>query len=127
MRRTEFERLVVEALESLPPEIAGQLDNVAIVVEDWPDEEQLAIGGDDPHGHGPHGLLGLYQGVPLTEREGYGMGGVLPDKISIFQRSIETMSLSRTETIEEIRKTVLHELGHHLGFSEGDLERLGYE
>ena len=126
MRRREFERLVATALESLPPEIDEQLDNVAVVVEDWPDEEQLATGGDDPHGHGPHGLLGLYQGTPLIDREGYGMGGVLPDKISIFQRPIEALGLGRGGTVEEIRKTVLHELGHHMGFSEGDLERLGY-
>ena len=126
IRRAEFERLVVRALQSLPPEIEEQLDNVAVVVEEWPDEEQVEIGGDS-HGHGPYGLLGLYQGIPLTDRDGYGMGGSLPDKISIFQGPIEALGLSREETVEEIRKTVLHELGHHMGFSEGDLERLGYE
>lgn len=127
MRRSEFERLVVRAVRSVPPEIEQQLDNVAIVIEDWPDEEQITIGGDDPHSHGPYGLLGLYQGIPLTDREGYGMGGSLPDKISIFQRPIEALGLSREATIEEIRKTVLHELGHHIGFFERDLEHLGYQ
>ncbi len=127
MRRSEFERLVVRALESLPAEIDERLDNVAIVVEDWPDEEQLALGDEDPHDHGAYGLLGLYQGVPLNARDGYGMGGVLPDKISIFRRPIEAMGLDHRETVEEIRKTVLHEIGHHMGFSEGDLERLGYD
>ena len=127
MRRSEFERLVVRAVRSVPPEIEQQLDNVAIVIEDWPDAEQMTIGGDNPNSHGPHGLLGLYQGIPLTDRDGYGAGGSLPDKISIFQRPIEALGLSREATIEEIRKTVLHELGHHMGFSERDLEHLGYQ
>jgi predicted Zn-dependent protease with MMP-like domain len=124
MRRMEFERLVVKAVRSLPPEIEDRLDNVAIVIEDWPSEDKIPRGGDDSNGK--YGLLGLYEGIPLTDRDGYGMGGTLPDKISIFQRPMEALGLSREETVEEIRKTVLHELGHHMGFSEKDLDRLGY-
>jgi predicted Zn-dependent protease with MMP-like domain len=121
MRRREFERLVQDALDSLPPEIAERLDNVAIVVQDWPDEEQL----DEGEADGPYGLLGLYQGVPLVDRFDYGM--VLPDKITLFQRPIEALGLGRRETIAEVRKTVLHELAHHLGFSDEDLTRMGYD
>ena len=108
------------AVMSLPPEVADHLDNVVIVVEDWPDRDQLSM----RDGNDRYSLLGLYQGVPLTEREGYGM--VLPDRISIFRRPIEALSLNREGMIEEIRKTVLHEIAHHFGFSDDELERIGY-
>lgn len=117
----EFELLVERALESLPPAIAERLDNVAIVMQDWPDDEQMDLGDTDD----AHGLLGLYQGVPLIDRADYDM--VLPDKITLFQGPIEALGLSRVETAKEIRVTVLHELAHHLGFTDEDLERLGYE
>lgn len=119
--RRMFERLVRRALRTLPPEIAARLENVAIVVQDWPEAEQLREGD----GEDAYGLLGLYQGTPLVERAGYGM--VLPDKITLFRKPIQALGLSPEETVEEIRKTVLHELAHHLGFSDADLTRLGYD
>ncbi|MBI4236739.1 MAG: metallopeptidase family protein [Chloroflexi bacterium] len=121
MRRSAFQRLVRRALRSLPPTIAERLENVAILVQDWPDAEQMREGKSDDL----YGLLGLYQGIPLVERMGYGM--VLPDRITIFRRPIEALGLGPEEMVEEIRRTVLHEVAHHLGFAEADLERLGYE
>ena len=122
MRRHEFNRLVRRALRSLPPAIADHMENIAVLVQDWPDEEQLREGrtkGDR------YSLLGLYQGTPLVDRAGYGM--VLPDKITLFRKPILALGLTPEETVEEIRKTVLHEVAHHLGFSERELERLGYD
>ena len=120
MDSDEFEALVDQAMASLPPEIDEGLDNVAIIIQDWPSRQQME---DNDIRHRSE-LLGLYEGVPLTDRVGYGM--VAPDKITIFQRPIEALRLGRAETIEEIRKTVLHEIAHHLGISDDHLHDLGY-
>ena len=117
---TEFEGLVEQALASLPPGIEAGLDNVAIIIQDWPSPEQM----EDNNLHSRRDLLGLYEGVPLVDRTDYGM--VAPDKITIFQKAIESLRLGPQGTVEEIRKTVLHELAHHLGFSDDDLHDLGY-
>lgn len=117
----QFEGLVGQALDSLPPEIEAGLDNVAIVIQDWPTRHQM----DENDIRNRYGLLGLYEGIALTDRgEGYNM--VAPDKITIFQKPIEALRLNPRETVEEIRKTVLHELAHHLGFSEDHIHDLGY-
>ena len=120
MNIEEFEELVDRAMDSLPPQIDAGLDNVAIIIQDWPTHEQM----EDNDIHDRRGLLGLYEGVPLTDRDGYGM--VAPDKITIFQKPIEALRLGRRGTVEEIRKTVLHEVAHHLGFSDEELHELGY-
>jgi predicted Zn-dependent protease with MMP-like domain len=118
--RDIFEGLVAEALESLPDEIAGWLDNVAIVVADWPTPEQLAQADV-----GPGGLLfGLYVGVPKTHR-GFTYGEIIPDKIIIFQRSIERVCRTPAQVRECVRKTVLHEVGHHFGMGEQELRDAG--
>jgi predicted Zn-dependent protease with MMP-like domain len=110
MRREAFEQLVRAALDSLPPELAAGLTNVAVVVE----EEHP----DDPD------LFGLYQGVPLTER---GSEAPLePDTIAIYRRPLEAEFPDDAELREEIRITVLHELGHYFGIDEDRLEELGY-
>lgn len=119
MYRRRFERLVARALRQLPSHILALLDNVAVVVEDEPSEHHLASAGLPPG----ESLLGLYQGIPLTERSsGYGL--VLPDKITIFQKPIEAMCRSDQQIVHEIRKTVIHELAHHFGLGEDDLRRL---
>ncbi len=119
MESARFERLVKQALGRIPPELSAYLDNVDLVVEDRPSNEQLA-------GHvieeGDY-LLGLYEGVPLTERADYGM--VLPDKITLFQGSIEAICSSDEEIIEEVRNTVAHEVAHHFGIDDDRLEELG--
>ena len=119
MERARFERLVRRAMDTIPDEFFAYLDNVDVVVEQHPSPEQL--GGhtvdDDDH------LLGLYEGIPLTEREDYGM--VLPDKITLFQGSIEAICANDDEVIEEVRKTVVHEVAHHFGIDDHTLHELG--
>ncbi len=119
MESAQFERLVPKALEQIPEGLRDYLDNVDVVVSDWPTQEQLGgnvIAEEDY-------LLGLYEGVPLTERYDYGM--VLPDKITLFQRSIEAVCGSEEEIVEEVRKTVVHEVAHHFGIDDDKLEELG--
>jgi predicted Zn-dependent protease with MMP-like domain len=112
-----FRELVAEALDDLPDEFAELLDNVAVVVEDEPDPEVLAEFGMDP-AEGDE-LLGLYQGIPLDAR-GFDYGG-LPDRVVIYRGPILRITRSRAEIVEQVRETVLHELGHHFGLREDDL------
>ena len=120
MDRITFENLVDEALESLPPEIQGWLDNVAIVVGERPSPQQLARAGLRPNAL----LFGLYVGVPKTER-GFTYGETVPDKIVIFRQPIERMCRTPEEIREQVRRTVLHEIGHHFGLDEGQLREAG--
>jgi predicted Zn-dependent protease with MMP-like domain len=124
MRRREFEELVLQALEGLPPDIRRLIDNVEIVVEREPTVEQLEAAGIDPDSD--ETLFGLYEGVPLTER-GVDYGLVLPDRITIFQGPLEELCASREEIMHEVRTTVVHELAHHFGISDERLRELGYE
>ena len=117
--RAEFERLVLRALDAVPDELRRCLDNVDVVVEHLPTREQLA-GNDIPEGEL---LLGLYEGIALTER--YDYGEVLPDKITIFQGSIEALGLSRSEMEAEVTATVVHEIAHHFGIDDERLGELG--
>ena len=119
MEREHFERLVRRAMGQIPDALSAYLDNVDLVVEDWPTREQLAGSGIEDGQY----LLGLYEGIPLTERYGYDM--VLPDKITLFQKSIEAICSSDEELIEEARKTVLHEVAHHFGIDDEHLGELG--
>lgn len=119
MERSEFERLVLEALNAIPEGLYQFLDNVDVVVEDWPTMVQLAI---SEIGEGEF-LLGLYDGVPLTARQDY--GDVLPDKITIFQKSIESVCDSNDEIVEQVYDTVVHEVAHHFGVDDERLQELG--
>ncbi len=119
MTSDEFERLVRQALTQIPDEIRTHLDNVDIVVEDAPSREQLVGSGIEKD----HLLLGLYEGLPLTERHDYGM--VLPDKITIFQQSIEEICETDDQILEEVRDTVIHEVAHHFGITDERLHELG--
>lgn len=112
----EFEELVERALKRMPPEFLELLDNVAILVEDWPDySTPLAE---------RRTLYGLYEGVPLTER-GTRYSGALPDRITIFQGPLERDFPS--EMLEEqVRVTVIHEIAHHFGFDDDQLDELGW-
>ncbi len=121
MKRREFEQHVTQALEGLPQEIKERLDNVDILVQLWPTREQLVENGISDK----HDLLGLYEGIPLTERTA-SYGAVLPDRVTIFQGPLEESVASEEELVEEIRKTVVHELAHFFGWGDADLERLGY-
>jgi len=119
MQREKFETLVVRAVDSLPPEFQRKLENVDIVVEEWPTPGQLR---QAKHIH-PTQLLGLYQGVPQTRR-GRGYGLVLPDKISIFQKPIEAQCHFGHEIEAKIEEVVRHEIAHHFGIDEKTLRKI---
>ena len=116
MTRSEFEKVVREALDSLPPELRGKLDNIQVTIRESPDRQQVAEHGS--------GLYGLYEGVSLDQRS-HDFAGALPDRITIFKRSIERDFPDRGEMIQCIRDTVIHEVGHFFGFDDDDLDRLG--
>jgi predicted Zn-dependent protease with MMP-like domain len=105
-----FEEMVAAALDSLPDELGQLMRNVAVTVE---------------HGAGPPGLLGLYEGVPLTSRT-TGYAGVLPDRITIYQRAICAICTTEDEVVEQVRRTVIHEVGHHFGIGDERLDELGW-
>ncbi len=120
--RARFEELVADAIDTLPDEILAMLDNVEIVVADAPTGSQLYAAGDMAAGEM---LLGLYEGIPLTERtSGYGM--VLPDKITLFQGALESVCPDAATLRHEVRVTVVHELAHHFGISDRRLRELGW-
>jgi predicted Zn-dependent protease with MMP-like domain len=120
--RAEFERLVAQAVESLPPKFLTRLENVDVVVEEEPSEEDLELAGIQPGST----LLGLYHGVPQSQR-GPWYGNLLPDRIVIYQRPIEAVARDRREIRKEIRITIMHEIGHYFGLAEDDLAEAGYE
>ena len=119
MDREEFEELTAQAIAGLPTQFRSKLENVDVVVEGWPTTEQLAEAGL----RGRLSLLGLYEGVPQTER-GRGYNLVLPDKITIFRKPIESRCRSREELLSEIRMVVRHEIAHHFGLSDQALEEI---
>jgi len=122
MQREKFEALVARAIDNLPPEFQRKLENVDIVVENWPTPGQLR---QAKHSH-PTQLLGLYRGVPQTRR-GRGYGLVLPDKISIFQKPIEAQCRSGNEIEAKIEEVVRHEIAHHFGLDEKTLRQIENE
>ena len=112
MGAAEFEGLVNEALDAIPDELSALIENVVVLVED-------DAPADDPD------LLGLYDGVALTERYGdYGM--VLPDRIFIYRRPLLEMCATEEELVREVRITVVHEIAHHFGIDDDRLHELGY-
>ncbi len=111
--------LVASALEALPPEIQSALDNVAVVVEDWPSRRQLRAAGLAER----HELLGLYEGVPQTARTAdYGL--VLPDRITLFRGAILAVCADEAGVRDQVQQTVIHELAHHFGIDDDRLEEL---
>ena len=106
-----FEHLVGEALDSLPPALGEMMENIVVVVEDaHPDED----------------LLGLYEGVPLTEREDYG-GLAMPDRVTVYRLPICQICDSEDELLDEIMVTVVHEVAHHFGIDDETLHQLGWD
>ena len=119
--KARFEQLVERALAELPERFAEFLDEVHVEIRPRPTLKQLkSVGLDEDHL-----LLGLYDGLPLTRRS-VEHSGVRPPVIYIFKEDIELASGSERELIEHVRTTVLHEIGHHFGMSEDDLDELGY-
>jgi predicted Zn-dependent protease with MMP-like domain len=105
-----FEELVADALDSIPEELGRLMENVAVVVD---------------HRSPPGRLLGLYEGVPLTERGDYG-GMALPDRITIFRRAVCADCTTEDEVVEQVRVTVVHEVAHHFGIDDARLDELGW-
>ena len=122
MEREDFEALVTEALDSLPDEFAEALVNVDVVVEDEPSLQDLQAGRVQ-HGYT---LFGLYHGIPLTKR-GINYDRVLPDRISIYRGPIVRAMRGDPDRIRaQVRKTVMHEIGHYFGIGEERLHELGW-
>ena len=119
MDRERFEWLVARAVHSLPEEFRTKLENIDVVVEDWPSQGQLAKAR---MGRGET-LLGLYEGVPLTKRSSH-YGLVPPDKITIFQKPIEAKCRYDAEITAEIQRVVRHEIAHHFGIGDARLRQL---
>ncbi len=105
-----FEGMVTEALDGLPDELGTLMSNVAVTVQ---------------HEPGPPGLLGLYQGVPLTRRTTF-YAGALPDRITIYRQAICAICRTEAEVVEQVRRTVVHEVGHHFGIGDARLRELGW-
>ncbi|HSH59006.1 MAG TPA: metallopeptidase family protein [Acidimicrobiales bacterium] len=105
-----FSELVAEALDGIPAQLGAKMENVAVVVDD-----------DSP----PGDLLGVYQGIPLTERGDYG-AMALPDKITVFRQAVCVSCDTEEEVVAQVRTTVLHEVGHHFGIDDSRLQELGW-
>ncbi|HSV66247.1 MAG TPA: metallopeptidase family protein [Mycobacteriales bacterium] len=111
MPRARFEKLVADALDALPTELTALMDNVVLLVEEHNDEEPS--------------LLGLYEGVALTDR-GSDYGGVLPDRIFIYRQAILAICDTEREVLDEVETTVVHEIAHHFGIDDERLHHLGW-
>ncbi len=121
MDRTSFDNLVNKALRRLPRPFKQKLENISIQIQDHPSTETL-----DEMGIEAGTLLGLYQGVPLTER-GWGYGNVLPDQIIIYRQPIEERSSSLAEMEDMVLEVVMHEIGHYFGFDDRTLHGIESE
>jgi len=107
-----FGEMIEDALASIPPQLADRMDNVAIFVEDEAKGQRL---------------LGLYEGIPLTKRSaGYGVGGVMPDRITLYRKAICSHCSTEAEVAEQVRTTLVHEVAHHFGISDPRLRELGW-
>jgi predicted Zn-dependent protease with MMP-like domain len=120
MNRRAFERLVNEAIAELPGALLEKLENVDVVVEEWPDRETLRLASADSR----ETVLGFYRGVPQTDRTHHYVL-VLPDKISIYQRPIELRCRSDADIRKLVRRVVRHELAHHFGIGDDRLREIG--
>jgi len=119
MTRREFERLVDEAVASIPADFRREMRNLALVIEDEPSADLLAEMEIEP----PDTLYGLYQGTPLTERE-WSNETILPDRITLYRRTIEADGPDPDDIRAAIAETLIHEIGHYFGLSEEEIEEI---
>ena len=119
MRREKFEKLILDAISNMPDEFKGLLENIDIVVEDWPSNSQIKKLGLK----NKYELLGLYEGIPRTRRD-HSYNLALPDKITIFQKPLESDCSSEHDLKQEIIKTVKHEIAHYFGLDDDRLEEI---
>jgi predicted Zn-dependent protease with MMP-like domain len=110
VERGRFEQMVAQALDGLPADLGEMMRNVAVTVDSEP---------------GPPGLLGLYQGIPLTSRGSF-YAGALPDRITIYQQAICALCDTEEQVADQVRRTVIHEVGHHFGIGDERLRELGW-
>ncbi len=123
MTDEEFEQAVQDALDSIPDIFLQALDNVMVTVQSEPSPTQINASGTK----GPKGeVLGLYEGISLTRRGGWYGGGEMPDVVTIFKGPHERCFSSRDRVVKEVRRTVIHEIGHHFGMDDAALRRMGY-
>ncbi|MEJ5886902.1 metallopeptidase family protein [Pseudokineococcus marinus] len=125
----EFEAAVGDGLDRIPEELAAAMSNVVVLVADEPDEEQLAearAAGDLDTGDPAATLLGLYEGTPLTERDGWWDAGSLPDRITVFKGPLLRLCDDVEDLVEEVAVTVVHEVAHHFGIDDERLHELGW-
>lgn len=113
----EFESAVEDALDRIPEQLRGAIDNVAIIVQYEPDPDMLEASSTG-------GLLGLYEGIPLSERQDYPFD--LPDRLFIFQGPLERLARDREDLVEQIEVTVIHEVAHYFGIEDDELDELGW-
>ncbi len=121
MTDQEFEAVIHEALEELPEEFSSKIENLDILIEDFPSpdvQKNLRVS--------VNGLLGLYSGVPQKYRSPTYYGNVLPDRIVIYKKNLEAICHSREELKEQIQRTILHEIGHYFGINDKRLRELGF-
>jgi predicted Zn-dependent protease with MMP-like domain len=124
MKRATFQTLARRALDRLPKQFRAHLETVEFVIEDWPSEELLRSLDLDPE---QDTLLGFYDGVPVGERSHVNdLPEPVTDTIYLFQGALEEACETEAELVEEIRVTLLHEIGHHFGLEEDEIEKLGY-
>jgi predicted Zn-dependent protease with MMP-like domain len=120
MSQDTFDRIVAQAVDRLPEEFRQKLDNVEVVVEDWPDRETMRLAGV----RHPAQLLGFYHGVPQVKRT-HSYGLVLPDKISIYRRPIEMRCRTAAQVRATVERVLRHEIAHHFGISDERLREIG--
>ena len=118
--RDRFEEMVADALDEIPPALGAGMDNVAVVVEEWPNPAQLARLRPGST------LLGLYEGVPITRRGPLSYSGVAPDRITIFRGPLTRLARDENDLAARVRVTVLHEVGHYFGMTDARLHELGW-
>lgn len=114
MTQQRFEECVADGLDLVPPDLTALMDNVVVLVEDLPPKDE------------PQDLLGLYEGTPLTERDGWWAAGSLPDRITIFRLPTLAICEDEEEVAEEVAITVVHEIAHHFGIDDATLHELGW-
>lgn len=117
----EFEKIVEEALQELPQEISQKIDNIDILIEETPTleiQQQMKVSKS--------GLLGLYSGIPLNHRNPSSYGNVLPDRIYLFKKNLESICSTPDQLKDQIQRTILHEIGHYFGLNDRRLRELGY-
>ena len=121
MTRKKFEDIAGQAISELPEEFRQKLENIAVTIEDYPSGDILSSLDPKPR---KDQLLGIYIGIPYNRRPPYPISGAMPERIELYQKNIESICVNDDEIREQIKETIIHEVGHYFGLSEDTLERL---